>query len=176
MFSLKQNKGFTLIELLVVISIISLLSSVVLSSLNGARNKAKLSKFIQQIEQFTIVMELEYSNTGTYAGLNSYISGPANGAWLATAAECDMEYGPGSGRTSTLLANTDSICKSIVATSNDTYSLMVWGNSSHYSVQGWFNPNQLLYCMGSRGKTLGVPYDGTVYNNIGCSTYESNTP
>lgn len=37
-----MKKGFTLIELLVVISIISLLSSVVLSSLNAARDKARL--------------------------------------------------------------------------------------------------------------------------------------
>ena len=38
-----RAKGFTLIELLVVISIISLLSSVVLSSLNAAREKARIA-------------------------------------------------------------------------------------------------------------------------------------
>ncbi|MBI5134101.1 MAG: LamG domain-containing protein [Candidatus Taylorbacteria bacterium] len=38
-----RHKGFTLIELLVVISIISLLSSVVLSSLNAARENARLT-------------------------------------------------------------------------------------------------------------------------------------
>jgi prepilin-type N-terminal cleavage/methylation domain-containing protein len=40
---MNRLKGFTLIELLVVISIISLLTSVVLASLNSAREKARLS-------------------------------------------------------------------------------------------------------------------------------------
>lgn len=40
---MSRTKGFTLIELLVVISIISLLSSIALSSLNSAREKARIS-------------------------------------------------------------------------------------------------------------------------------------
>lgn len=39
---MKRNKGFTLIELLVVVSIISFLTSVVLASLNTAREKARI--------------------------------------------------------------------------------------------------------------------------------------
>jgi len=41
---LKKNKGFTLIELLVVIAIIGILSSVVITSLNSTRQKARDSR------------------------------------------------------------------------------------------------------------------------------------
>lgn len=48
----KTEKGFTLIELLVVISIIGLLASIVLVSLNSARNKAKYARSKEEIAQF----------------------------------------------------------------------------------------------------------------------------
>ncbi|MBX4197996.1 type II secretion system GspH family protein [Candidatus Parcubacteria bacterium] len=49
---MKQNKGFTLIELLVVISIIGLLSSIVVASLNSARVKAQNSVITTTVRQY----------------------------------------------------------------------------------------------------------------------------
>lgn len=62
----KKEKGFTLIELLVVISIISLLSSVVLASLQDSRNKAKFATTKEMFLQVRNQMELYYSAHGNY--------------------------------------------------------------------------------------------------------------
>jgi prepilin-type N-terminal cleavage/methylation domain-containing protein len=56
---MNSKRGFTLIELLVVISIISLLSSVVMSSLNSARDKARIASGRQLAAQaFRVAGEL----------------------------------------------------------------------------------------------------------------------
>ena len=57
----KQTKGFTLIELLVVISIIGLLSSVVLASLNGARLKASDARRVSNLQEIAKALELYYN-------------------------------------------------------------------------------------------------------------------
>lgn len=61
--------GFTLVELLVVISIISLLSSVVFSTVNSARAKARYARVISDFRQMKLAAELDAdTRNGVYAG------------------------------------------------------------------------------------------------------------
>ena len=76
-----RKRGFTLIELLVVVAIIGLLSSVVLSSLNTARAKARDTGRIQSLMQIRNAIFLYMSdNNFAYPPLGSTASGdwPAN--------------------------------------------------------------------------------------------------
>ncbi len=60
------RRGFTLIELLVVIAIIGILSSVVLASLNSARQKGRDARRIADIKQLQLALELYYDAEGSY--------------------------------------------------------------------------------------------------------------
>lgn len=60
-----RKKGFTLIELLVVIAIIGILSSVVLASLNSARQKSRDAKRVSDIKQIQLALELFADSNGS---------------------------------------------------------------------------------------------------------------
>lgn len=88
-----MKKGFTLIELLVVVAIISLLSSVVMASLNGARSKGRDTKRIGDLKSLQTALELyRSSNTGypstggssSWRGLCPNYNG--SGTWTNTGA------------------------------------------------------------------------------------------
>jgi prepilin-type N-terminal cleavage/methylation domain-containing protein len=87
-----NGRGFTLIELLVVIAIIGILSSVVLASLNSAREKGRDARRLADIKQLQLALELYYDANGSYPATvststlvaNNYIaalpSDPSTGA------------------------------------------------------------------------------------------------
>ncbi|OGZ10588.1 MAG: hypothetical protein A3D67_01895 [Candidatus Lloydbacteria bacterium RIFCSPHIGHO2_02_FULL_51_22] len=61
-----HKKGFTLIELLVVIAIISILASVVLASLNTAREKSRDAKRVSDVKQIQLALEYYFDDNGQY--------------------------------------------------------------------------------------------------------------
>ena len=61
-----RKKGFTLIELLVVIAIIGILASIVIVSLNDARQGARDVKRVGDLNNLRTSLELYYSNNGAY--------------------------------------------------------------------------------------------------------------
>jgi prepilin-type N-terminal cleavage/methylation domain-containing protein len=66
LFPKKGERGFTLIELMVVIAIIGMLSSIVLSSLASARNKANDAAIKQQMRSIVNAAASYYGTNGTY--------------------------------------------------------------------------------------------------------------
>lgn len=64
-----KERGFTLIELLVVIAIIGILASVVLASLNTARDKGTDAAAKSSVNNMRAQAEIYYDDHGGYAGL-----------------------------------------------------------------------------------------------------------
>jgi len=62
----KTYRGFTLIELLVVIAIIALLSTVVLSSLQSARERGEAARAASDLREIITTLNLYYDDNGVY--------------------------------------------------------------------------------------------------------------
>lgn len=86
-----KHRGFTLIELMVVISIIGMLSSVVLVSLNSARIKANNTKVIQTVQQLRNQIELGLRSDGKYGNLFGSSQSGGGGYRLARQAEISSD-------------------------------------------------------------------------------------
>lgn len=76
-----KQKAFTLIELLVVISIIGLLASVVLVSLNSARAKARDARRRADLRQIATAMDMYFDKYNTYI-VTGYGWGGGGSGWF----------------------------------------------------------------------------------------------
>lgn len=81
------KRGFTLIELLVVIAIIGILASVVLASLNSARDKGTDAANKSNLNNIRAQAEIVYDDDGDYAAVCA--DGKVSEAITAAGATCN---------------------------------------------------------------------------------------
>ncbi len=152
---INKTKGFTLIELLVVISIVGLLTSVILASLNSARGKSKDAAIIAEVMQLRNLMHLEYSDTGSYSGLQG------NPGWVVSdTASCPAGAFSSSARAPKAIEICNKIESLITGTGNRLYvgsvSSGVLPSASagqSFTIMSRLSSNSKFYCVGHNGKT-----------------------
>ena len=136
-----RSRGFTLIELLVVIAIIGILSSIVLASLNSARQKARDASRLSDVREMVKLMNLETSEaavtlTGCAAdAVTTLCSGPGQIAQFSN-------FTDPSGTTACTAASTGPCAYSIsgadgtgVATT-ENYQILFWLEASAGGLPG----------------------------------------
>lgn len=131
---LRNTSGFTLIELLVVIAIIGILSSVVLASLNGARESSRDARRQTDLTQIRTGLALYRDSNGGYpadlytdlAGSDAMTQVPtdpddgSNYAYTATTSAGDFCLGATLESSSTLPDDNSSQC--VTDLNNGSYS------------------------------------------------------
>ena len=87
----KFENGFTLIELLVVIAIIGMLSSIVLVSLNSARDKSVMARRISDLKQIEIALQLYFDDHGEFPASSDTCDGGVGGTDWSQAFKTALE-------------------------------------------------------------------------------------
>jgi len=140
----RKSSGFTLIELLVVVSIIGVLASVVLASLNSARAKGKDAAIKEQILQYRTLLELNKSETGSYAELQ-----PIDPPWLDSTS-CNSYF------SGNYAAQAREICLNLVRLSGTSiyiglYQVPLKPPTNYYSLMVYLPFRAKFLCVGTSG-------------------------
>jgi prepilin-type N-terminal cleavage/methylation domain-containing protein len=136
--------GFTLIELLVVVAIIGILSSVVLASLNTARNKGADASIRANLSGTRAEAEIYYDTNGNYqatsgsGGVCDSTAGAANSIF-------DSVTAAATANSASVIPTRDAIGSATVAACNDTAT--AWAAQAPLKTGGFF-------CVDSSGAAL----------------------
>ncbi len=145
--NIKNTKGFTLIELLVVVAIIGILSSVVLASLNSAREKARDTRRKSDLKQIQNALELYYSNCGTYIVAPGCTGTPYYGYSDVNGSGGYFNSAYGWKSISQGLVDEGVVGNIIVdpsGSTNNGQAYMIWLNKDHYTIWATISyPTQL---------------------------------
>ena len=139
----KPPTGFTLIELLVVIAIIGILASVVLASLNSARERARDTASISQLKEINKALSLFHLNNGSYPSTGSMNTTYAGIDCILTTVDSERsDWIPGlvaGGYISALPANSSVSGCYLYASNGSLYVLSAW-NTAEGSYTPTTNP------------------------------------
>jgi len=185
---MKKNKSFTLIELLVAIAIIGLLSSIVLVSTKGARDKARIAKALEFSQSVyhslgantvgiwrfeeglgnTAYDSSGYGNNGTINGA-SYTIGILGTALSFDGADDYVDAGNGASLTlgSAVTAEAWVYAKSLSGHASFQYRIV---NKFNYPTKGWY----LFYNSGGGRFTFNT-YDGIQHSTVSSIKPSLNT-
>lgn len=189
---MRPARGFTLIEMLVVVAIIALVSSTVLAAMRDARLKAADAAVMRSATELRSIMELERTNSGTYAAIKSGGQGTGGGSFIRSREGC----GTFSGQFATRALE---ICRKLVeaASTGSTNTTSVAGATGcgqgcvrfsytnvvgstptnppdRYSIQAYLPSKSLragaarYLCIGSSGAVT-TDSDGSAWTEPGCS-------
>ncbi|MFA6897591.1 MAG: type II secretion system protein [Patescibacteria group bacterium] len=160
----KQQKGFTLIELLVVISIIGVLSTIAMTSLNGARLKAKDAAIMSSVDSIMKAAQIDAVSSQDYSAYYFAIwpTGDCNAGFSSTSDPASVR------------ATCNSIVKNIGSSTSYPIWFSTWGSPTYpkLSLMAWLPGAQKYYCVGSNGASSASQTSwscGADWNCPGCA-------
>lgn len=173
---MSSPRGFTLIELLLVISIIALISSVVLTSFETGRQKARDAAIKHQLTEMRTLMYREFSDTGSYTNLKgNSVSGhvletsscPTVGSTNFTSVYAP-NFRNGCLGIKTTLKNdcgTGNVCVTFYRPTGGGVSERSFSIAAYLPYRSRVAGGDRFFCAGSSGRTS---IDDTALNDPGC--------